>query len=62
METEGDRNSHRPSPWALGMRGSTIRPTFLSFLIISSLFVKTLLLWIVNAIHLKESGSPLEGF
>ncbi len=41
---------------------STIKCTFFSFFVLSSLHVKTLFALTINAIHLEESGSPLEGF
>jgi hypothetical protein len=42
MVTKGDRNRLGLSPRALGMCGSTIRPTLLSFLIFFLLHVKIL--------------------
>jgi len=63
MVIKGDRNRHGPSPRALDMCGSIIRPTLLSFLVFYSLHVKTLfVLLVVSAINLEESESSLEGF
>jgi hypothetical protein len=63
MAIEGDQNRHGPSPRALNMCGSIIKPTLLSFLVFYSLHVKTLfVLLVVGAINLEENESSLEGF